>query len=163
MQLLIVRIQRCVAILIQNKIWCSLFECFCSTDLFSWLFSEIPTHLLLVFVTQSWSEVYHEVTITGRLVHKYIYHEMRSKQVVRATVKCMSELSDTLQKDHNYWSPFRVRSQVQHSPVDWKLTKISNKIYTNYGNVHRLIYMNNFRLDIVVFQPPMIVFKPESS
>ena len=41
MQLLIVRIQRCVAILIQNKIWCSLFECFCSTELFSWLFYKL--------------------------------------------------------------------------------------------------------------------------
>ena len=41
MQLLIVRIQRCVVILIQNKIWCSLFECFCSTELFSWLFYKL--------------------------------------------------------------------------------------------------------------------------
>ena len=38
MQLLLSIIQRCVVILTQNKIWCSLFECFCSTESFSWLF-----------------------------------------------------------------------------------------------------------------------------
>ena len=41
MQLLLSIIQRCVVILIQNKIWCSLFECFCSTALFSWLFYKL--------------------------------------------------------------------------------------------------------------------------
>ena len=49
--------------------WCSLFECFCSTDLFSWLFSEIPTHLLFVFVIHMRQRVKHEMkshkTCTG--------------------------------------------------------------------------------------------------
>ena len=53
MQLLLSLIQRCVVILIQNKIWCSLFECFCSTELFSWLFYNQHSHRPVVCLYHS--------------------------------------------------------------------------------------------------------------
>ena len=53
MQLLLSLIQRCVVILIQNKIWCSFFECFCSTELFSWLFYNQHSHRPVVCLYHS--------------------------------------------------------------------------------------------------------------